>query len=57
MARATTSARTSHAGEPGTASGRHRRQARNPAPWAAAAVEKNETLRASGVRAGQEGRQ
>jgi hypothetical protein len=28
MARATTSARTSQAGEPGVASGRHRRQAR-----------------------------
>ena len=38
MARATTSARTFHSGEPGVASGRQRRQARKPACWAAAAV-------------------
>lgn len=38
MARPTASARTFHSADPGTASGRHRRQARNPAPWAAAAV-------------------
>ena len=38
MARATTSARASHSGDPGVASGRHRLQARKPACWAAAAV-------------------
>lgn len=37
-ARPTTSARTFHSAEPGTASGRQRRQARKPAPCAAAAV-------------------
>ena len=57
IARATTSARASHSGEPGAASGRQRRQARYPAPCAAAAVVKKETLRASGVRAGHDGRQ
>ncbi len=57
MARATTSARTSHSGDPGTASGRHRRQARNPAACAPAAVAWKETLPGNGVRAGQEGRQ
>ena len=38
MARATTSARRFHSGEPGVASGRQRRQARNPACWAPAAL-------------------
>ena len=38
MARATASARTFHSGEPGVVSGRQRRQARNPASWAAAAL-------------------
>ena len=38
MARATTSPRTFHSGEPGEASGRQRLQARKPACWAAAAV-------------------
>ena len=38
IARPTTSARTSHSGEPGAASGRQRWQARKPARWAAAAV-------------------
>ncbi len=37
MARPTASARAVHSAEPGTASGRQRRQARNPEPWAAAA--------------------
>ena len=38
IARATTSPRVFHSGEPGDASGRQRLQARNPARWAAAAV-------------------
>ena len=42
---------------PGVASGRHRLQARNPAPCAAAAVAKNRTFSRFGVRAGQLGRQ
>ena len=37
IARAATSAREFHSGEPGEASGRHRLQARKPASWAAAA--------------------
>src|SRR5947199_228344 len=37
MARATTSARTFHSGDPGVASGRQRLHARKPACWAAAA--------------------
>ena len=57
MARPTTSARPSHSGEPGEASGRHRLHARNPERWAAAAVGRNRTLRRCGVRAGQLGRQ
>jgi hypothetical protein len=57
MARPTTSARTFQSAEPGTASGRHRRQARNPEPCAAAAVAKNRTLHRFGVTAGQLGRQ
>ncbi|MGC0429437.1 hypothetical protein RKD32_005792 [Streptomyces sp. SAI-195] len=57
MARPTTSARTFQSAEPGTASGRHRRQARKPEPCAAAAVAKNRTLRRFGVTAGQLGRQ
>ncbi len=36
MARATTSPRTFHSGDPGDASGRHLLQARKPARWAAA---------------------
>ncbi len=38
IARPTVSARASHSGDPGAASGRHRRQARNPPRWAAAAL-------------------
>ena len=57
MARATTSPRSFHSGEPGEASGRQRLQARNPACCAAAAVGKNRTFLANGVRAGQLGRQ
>ena len=57
MARATTSARRSHSGDPGVAPGRHRLQARKPARWAAAAVAKKRTWARCGVRAGQLGRQ
>ena len=57
IARATVSERTFHSGEPGEASGRHRRQARKPASWAAAEVGKKSTLRRFGVVAGQLGRQ
>ena len=57
MARPTTSARTFHSADPGTASGRHRRQARNPRACAAAAVGKNRTFCRLGVTAGQLGRQ
>ena len=39
MARPTTSARVSHSGDPGVASGRQRLQARKPASWAVAAME------------------
>jgi hypothetical protein len=57
MARATTSARMSHSGEPGLASGRQRLHARNPASCAAAAVGRNRTFCGFGVIAGQLGRQ
>ncbi|RAO63197.1 hypothetical protein PSN01_00503 [Micromonospora saelicesensis] len=57
IARPTTSARTSQSGEPGAASGRQRRQARSPAPCAAAADGKNRTFCRFGVMAGQDGRQ
>ncbi|GAA1404503.1 hypothetical protein GCM10009662_33120 [Catellatospora coxensis] len=56
-ARAVTSARLSHCGEPGTESGAHRRQARNPFRAAAAALGKYFTFSALGVRAGHDGRQ
>ena len=57
IARAVVSARTSHSGEPGTASGRQRLQARNPAACAAAALGWKVMFAGAGVRAGQEGRQ
>jgi hypothetical protein len=57
IARPTMSARRSHSGDPGAASGRQRLQARNPAACAAAAVEKKRTFSRLGVRAGQLGRQ
>ena len=57
IARATTSPRGSHSGEPGDASGRQRLHARYPARCAAAAVGKNSTFLGYGVRAGQLGRQ
>ena len=57
IARPATSAAMSHSGLPGVASGRQRLQARKPAACAAAAVGWNSTLRAAGVRAGQDGRQ
>jgi len=57
MARPAAPAATSQSGLPGVASGRQRLQARKPAPWAAAALGWKVTLRAAGVRAGQEGRQ
>jgi len=57
IARATTSARPSHSGEPGAASGRQRLQERNPACWAAAAVGRKRTFARLGVIAGQLGRQ
>ena len=55
--RATTSPRTFHSADPGTASGRHRRHARKPSRWAAAAVRKKVTFPRFGVIAGQLGRQ
>jgi hypothetical protein len=54
-ARPTTSARAFQAEEPGTASARHRRHARKPEPWAAAAVGKEHTFCRFGVVAGQLG--
>jgi hypothetical protein len=57
IARATTSERAFHSGDPGAASGRHRLQLRNPADWAAAAVEKNRVFSGLGIEAGQLGRQ
>jgi hypothetical protein len=51
------SARTFHSGEPGLASGRQRRHARNPAASAAPGCGKNRMLSLAGVRAGQIGRQ
>ncbi len=56
-ARPARSARTFQSGEPGTLSGRHRRQVRNPAASAAAATRKKRTFSGFGVRAGQIGRQ
>ena len=56
-ARAARSARTFHSGDPGLVSGRHRRQARNPAASAAPACAKNRMFARAGVRAGQTGRQ
>ena len=44
-------------GEPGTASGRHRRHARKPCNCAAAAVGQNSTFARFGVTAGHDGRQ
>ena len=46
-----------HTEEPGTASGRQRRQARNPARSASQAHRKKRILRACGIGAGQPGRQ
>ena len=46
-----------HAGVPGAHSGRQRRQGRNPASSAAAAVEKNRMFSLFGALAGQIGRQ
>jgi hypothetical protein len=57
IARATTSWRVFHSGEPGEASGRQRLHARNPDCWAAAAVGKKSTFARFGVIAGQLGRQ
>lgn len=58
MARPTRSARLSHSGEPGLASGRQRLQARNPALWAAAVVGKKRTFTRLGrMGVGQLGRQ
>ena len=57
IALATTSARTSHSGEPGLASGRQRLQARNPACWAAAALGKKRMCSGLGGTTGQLGRQ
>ena len=47
----------SHAGVPGDASGRQRRQGRYPASWAAAAQGRKMQFSRRGVRAGQTGRQ
>ena len=55
--RAVTSPRRSHSGEPGVASGLHRRHGRNPCVWAAAAVGKNRVFSGLGVREGQLGLQ
>lgn len=57
IARAARSARTFQSGEPGTASGRQRRQARKPLACAAADVGKKRTFCTFGVDAGQDGRQ
>ena len=56
-ARETVAAAPRHAGVPGVASGRHRRQGRNPARSAAAAVGKKTTLRDLAGFTGQVGRQ
>jgi len=47
----------SHAGVPGAASGRQRRQGRKPAAWAAAAQGTKMQFSRFGVGAGQIGRQ
>jgi hypothetical protein len=57
IARPTASARACHSAEPGTVSGRQRRQARKPAAWAAAAEGWKRTFSRFGVTAGQLGRQ
>ena len=46
-----------HEAKSGAVSGRHRKQERNPAPWAAGAELKNLQCWNLGVRAGQTGRQ
>src|SRR5947208_16422993 len=56
-ARDTTPEVPSHAGVPGEASGRQRRQGRNPSASAAAADGKYRTCSSFGARAGQIGRQ
>ena len=55
--RPTASARRSHSGEPGVASGLHRLHARKPARCAAAAVGKKHTLVGRAAGDGQLGRQ
>jgi hypothetical protein len=57
IARETVAAAPCHAGVPGAASGRHRRQGRNPARSAAAALAKKTTLRDRAGLTGQVGRQ
>jgi hypothetical protein len=57
IARAVTSDRWFHSGDPGDASGRQRLQARYPARCAAAAVGRNRTFSGFGVIAGQLGLQ
>jgi hypothetical protein len=57
MARETVAAAPRHAGVPGAVSGRHRKQGRNPARSAAAAVGKKTTLRDWAGFTGQVGRQ
>jgi hypothetical protein len=57
MARAATSERVFHSGEPGEASGRQRLHARYPWLCAVAAATKNSTFVRFGVIAGHEGRQ
>ncbi len=57
MARATTSSRSFHSGDPGVVSGRQRLQARKPACWQAAALGWNTMFSGLGVIAGQLGRQ
>ena len=56
-ARETVAAAPRHAGVPGAASGRQRKQGRNPARSAAAAVGKNTTFRDLAGFTGQVGRQ
>jgi len=56
-ARATVVAEPCHAGVPGAVSGRQRKQGRNPARSAAAAVGKNTTLRDLAGFTGHVGRQ
>jgi hypothetical protein len=57
IARETVAAAPRHAGVPGAVSGRHRKQGRNPARSAAAAVGKKTTLRDLAGFTGQMGRQ